>query len=219
MESLTVCCEKSNSRTRKSDEMDIVSPEIERLIWWWAWNTTHKCGMDASDVAQELWTVAILKSKEWDPDKNAALTSYLYRALEWRCLELVRDYVREVEAKAKYATEVKDQVVDFQEERLSVVAKRARDKLNNQRKRFDTNIIEVFDLMLNPPMDLHARAQEYHQQQQVDLSEESVTTVKDAHVAYFLGVSAMTVSRALKKIRKVLETEVNVDQKKENASS
>jgi DNA-directed RNA polymerase specialized sigma24 family protein len=186
--------------------MDITCPEIERLIWWWAWTVSRKCPkLDASDLAQELWAEALEAEQGWDSEQHAALSTYLYPRLKWRALNLLKAHCVRAKHEDLYASVHEDEVAGHGESLDSVIS-RVRGKLKS-------TAAQVFDVMINPPSELHQVAKELnHFQQDLTAGFKPTVAPTDAHVAYFLGVSAMTVSRAMKQIKGILEQEVHGDQ-------
>lgn len=187
--------------------MDINRPEIERLVWWWAWTTARKCSkLDASDLAQELWVEALVAREEWDPEQHAALSSYLYPRLKWKAMNLLKAHCNRSKHEDLYASAT-EKISGGHGGSLESVIPRVRGLLSQ-------TDAQVFDVMVDPPAELHQIARELnHIKKDLKPSSRTTTMPTDSHVAYFLGVSAMTVSRAMKQIKHVLEQEVNDDQK------
>jgi hypothetical protein len=170
--------------------------------------------LDEADVAQELWVEAVISAQSWRAEKHASLTTYLWPKLKWRALKTLHKYMRQLEVEHDYALTLGSIVTAAQRETLPTVVARVRGKLKSTRGKLKSTTLQVFDTIFDPPAELFLAAEEATARGKVDLAGESRTTIKDFHIAYFLGVSAMTVSRSMKQIKKVLEAEVHGDQEK-----
>ena len=190
--------------------MDIRTPEIEKIIWHWVWKIQKSCGLEAAEIAQELWLEAAVNAPSWDPEKHAALSSYLYPVVQWRAFKLVRDMKRKRKAEALYIqNDNGNAYCSAVEEPTGVLVDRIKAQLNRTSCR-------VFDVLTDPPEELASLARS---NMQVDPSGAPSSAVLNIHVAHLLSIPAMAVSRALKKIRKVLETEAYGDREERRHAS
>lgn len=182
--------------------MDIVCPEIEKLIWWWAHAISRRTPkLEAADVAQDLWVVALGAKDKWKAEKRATFSSYLYPLLRWRALNILQAHCTRSRLEDMYAS-ARVRTTPACTESLETVALRVRNKL----KEFSA---QVFDLMIDPPQELMQIALQLRGHR-VDLSPDTtaVSPPAQTHIAYFLKVSDMTVSRAMKSIKTAIDQEL-----------
>jgi DNA-directed RNA polymerase specialized sigma24 family protein len=194
--------------------MDIVQPEIERTINWWAWNVSKSFpSLEREDIVQELWVHATVAAKTWDQSKNAALSAYLYPKIRWGALQLMRNQARHLDNEKK-CVQLDQQVVPPQTRTMSSVVDSVKSKLQTKSS-WPNHAAKVFEVFVDPPKELLELADE-----RIDLVDDTPNmSFKKKHVAMYLNLSVSCVNALLVKIRKVIETEIQSEQKRRTTSS
>jgi DNA-directed RNA polymerase specialized sigma subunit len=188
--------------------MDITTPEITNIVWYWAWYVCRSCRQHhAPDVAQELWIEALEAAERWTPEGRAAFSSFIYGSLKWKALKIVRDEYRKVEAERRYAQlEHRENHAPPQHESVESVFRRVKSKIENSKSKSKSTTLRVLDVLTNPPQDLFHVAMDYAGHRK-DYCGRATHTIKNLHIAYYVGCSDVDVSRAVNKIKEVLESE------------
>ena len=197
--------------------MNVVRPEIERIISWSAWRVHCRCqSLEVADVKQELWIEAIISAKSWEPDKHAALSTYLFPKIRWRAMRLLRDHARRMQRENHHNRELIATSSAPRTKSMSTLIRQVRGCLRPKKGgKFKSMTLKVFDTITDPPPELFSVVKEFASKDKVDLAGEDVVgPIMDFHVAHFLGVSTRTIWRSMIQIRKVLESEVHGGQEK-----
>lgn len=189
--------------------MNIVRPEIERTINWWAWRvSTSFPSLEREDVVQELWAHATVASKTWEEDKHASLLSYLYPKIKWGAFQLMRNQARRSKKEHKYAQFGNtDTSVPAQTRSVETVVSNLQTRFS-KRKNYGDNTLRVFEVVTNPPRELFDQLDD-----RIDLTnEECHRTVEVKHIAHYLSIGISTVHSSLSKIKKALEAGIQREQ-------
>jgi hypothetical protein len=191
---------------------DIESPDIETIVWKWAWYICNRCReIDAEDAAQDLWIKVLQIKDKWDPEKNASPTSFVYLALKRYSRDIINVHLNRVRLDKQYVDEIRGRVHHHDGDAI-LAAKRVRSVLKG-------NASRVFEVMVNPPKALFDLSSELHLYS-LDFRKSTAKWAlpTDDHVAQFLGISPMSVSRSMSHIKNLLKQEFDGDKKeKRNA--
>lgn len=175
--------------------MDLLAdPAVQKIVGQRAAWVAACCPLiDFDDAKQEMWKEALMLVPRFCDTAGAAFSTFLYSHLRFRSINLIRTLKNRAQLEAQYAFNHDQKTVDPPSEVLDKLIARIKSPLCTTDRR-------VFDLMINPSPKLRKIAITCNSDLKRDQPQ-----ISNKHLALYLKVSDMTISRSVRHIQDVVE--------------